>query len=122
MTSPKQPPAPGFNMEMPEDLQPVYSNVARISHTPFDFVLDFSQALPGLPHSKVLSRVIMSPAGAKLFMRALTENISRYEAIFGEITLPKGDTGLADNLFRRIQPPDAPSAEPPPAEPAPPKE
>jgi len=109
-------------MEMPDDLQPVYSNVARISHTPFDFVLDFSQALPGLSHSKVLSRVIMSPAGAKLFMRALTENISRYEATFGEITLPKGDTGLADNLFRRIQPPEAPSAEPPPAEPAPPKE
>src|SRR3989304_1097078 len=122
MNVPKQPPVPGFNMEMPEDLQPVYSNVARISHTPFDFVLDFSQALPGLPHSRVLSRVIMSPAGAKLFMRGLIEDISRYENIFGEITLPKGDTGLADTLFLPAQPPEPPSAEPPPADPAPPKE
>lgn len=122
MNGQKQPPAPGFSMEMPEDLQPVYSNVARISHTPFDFVLDFSQALPGLPHSKVLSRVIMSPAGAKLFLRALAENISRYETTFGEIVLPKGDTGLADTLFRRVSPSEPPSAEPPPAEPDPPKE
>src|SRR3989304_3764410 len=99
-----------------------YSNVARISHTPFDFVLDFSQALPGLPHSRVLSRVIMSPAGAKLFMRGLIEDISRYENIFGEITLPKGDTGLGAPLFLPAQPPEPPSAEPPPADPAPPKE
>ena len=122
MNGQQKPPAPGFIMELPDDLQPVYSNVARISHTPFDFVLDFSQALPAQPHSKVLARVIMAPAGAKLFLRALTENIARYESIFGEITLPKGDTGLAHDLFRRVQPGDAPPDEPPPADPSPPKE
>mgnify|MGYP001222886744 CR=1 FL=1 len=122
MNGQSKPPAPGFNMEMPDDLQAVYSNVARISHTPFDFVLDFSQALPGKPHSEILSRVIMSPAGVKLFQRALTENIARYESIFGEISLPKGDPGLANDLFRRVQPPDTPPAESPPADPAPPKE
>jgi len=108
-------------MEMPENLLPVYSNVARISHTPFDFVLDFSQALPGISHAEVLSRVIMSPAGAKLFMRALSENVARYESMFGEISLPKGDTGLAHDLFRKVQPPDSPPTEPP-TDPAPPKD
>ena len=122
MNGQSKPPTPGFNMEMPDYLLAVYSNVARISHTPFDFVMDFSQALPGKPHTEILSRVIMSPAGVKLFQRALTENIARYESIFGEITLPKGDTGLATDLFRRVQPPDAPPAEPPSDEPTPPKE
>ncbi len=122
MNGQSKPPAPGFNMEMPDDLLAVYSNVARISHTPFDFVMDFSQALPGMPHAEILSRVIMSPAGVKLFQRALTENIARYESVFGEITLPKGDTGLATDLFRRVQPPDAPPVEPTIDDPTPPKE
>lgn len=121
MEAKSKPPVPGFGMEMPDNLLPVYSNVARISHTPFDFVLDFSQALPGIPHAEVLSRVIMSPAGAKLFMRALSENVARYESMFGEISLPKGDTGLAHDLFRKVQPPDSPPTEPPP-DPAPPKD
>lgn len=111
------PPPPGFGMEMPDDLRPVYSNIARISHTPFDFVLDFSQAQPGKLHSEILSRIIMSPAGAKLFMRALMDNVARFETVFGEITLPKGDSGLAGDLFKRVSPP-----EPPPGGPTPPEE
>ncbi|MHB0924187.1 MAG: DUF3467 domain-containing protein [Bellilinea sp.] len=121
MNAKPNPPAPGFGMELPDDLQAVYSNVARISHTPFDFVLDFSQAQPGRPHAEILSRIIMSPAGAKLFMRALTENVARFEAVFGEISLPKGDSGLAGDLFKRVQPPESPPAEPPPADPNPPE-
>lgn len=117
MTEKPPPPAPGFGMEIPDDLQAVYSNIARISHTPFDFTLDFSQALPGRPHAQILARVIMSPVGAKLFMRALTDNLARYEAIFGEIALPKGDSGLATDLFKKVQPPDAPSSEPPDSKP-----
>lgn len=117
MSDKPKPPAPGFGMDMPEDLQAVYSNVARISHTPFDFVLDFSQAQPGKPHAEIQSRIIMSPAGAKLFLRALTDNIARFETVFGEITLPKGDSGLAGDLFKRVQPP-----EPPPVDQDPPKD
>jgi hypothetical protein len=109
-------------MEIPADLKALYSNIARISHTPLDFVLDFSQALPGEPHSTILSRVVMSPAGAKLFMRAMVENISRYEATFGEISLPKGDSSLANDLFRRIQPPESSAPDSPPDNPTPPKE
>lgn len=111
MSEQQKPPAPAFNMELPADLKAIYSNIARISHTPLDFVLDFSQALPGEPHSVVLSRIVMSPAGAKLFMHAINENIARFEATFGEIPLPKGDTGLANDLFRRVAPPDNPPKE-----------
>lgn len=114
MNGKPNPPAPGFSMEIPDDLKAVYSNVARISHTPFDFTLDFSQALPGRPQAQILSRIIMSPVGAKLFMRALADNIARFETIFGEIALPKGDSGLANDLFKKVQPPDAHSPEMPP--------
>lgn len=105
-----QPPhnVPGLQMELPEDLTPVYSNTARISHTPFDFVLDFTRILPAETRVRVLARLVMSPVAAKLFLRALSENLTRYESIFGEIVLPKGDSGLADTLFRRTQPPEPP--------------
>jgi hypothetical protein len=95
-------------MELPEDLAPIYSNTARISHTPFDFILDFTRLLPGETRARVLARLVMSPAAAKLFLRALGENLARYESTFGEIVLPKGDSGLADTLFRRAHPPEPP--------------
>jgi hypothetical protein len=49
----------------------------------------------------------MSPLGAKLFLRALADNVARFEALYGEIVIPAGDAGLANDLFRRVQPPDA---------------
>jgi len=94
----------GLQMELPPDLEPIYSNIARISHTPSDFILDFARVLPGQAANKVLTRLVMSPIGAKLFIRALGENLARYEAHFGEIMLPQGDSGLAGGLFRRPQP------------------
>ena len=101
-------PMPGLQMELPEDLAPIYSNTARISHTPFDFVLDFTRILPADTRVRVLARLVMSPVAAKLFLRALSENLARYESTFGEIVLPKGDSGLADTLFRRTPPADPP--------------
>lgn len=101
-------------MELPRNREAIYSNVSRISHTPFDFVLDFSQALPGKPHTEIMARIVLSPAGAKLFLKAMAENVARYESQFGEIHLPKGDTGLANDLFGRIKPPEGGE---PPAEP-----
>jgi hypothetical protein len=49
----------------------------------------------------------MTPLSAKLLLRALTENLARYEAAFGEIKIPHGST-LADNLFKGLQPPEPP--------------
>lgn len=92
-------------MEMHQDLEPVYSNLARISHSPADFVIDFAQALPGELTASIRARVLMSPLSAKLLLRALAENISRYEANLGEITVP---TNLAENLFRPFHPPEPP--------------
>ncbi len=103
--------APGIPpMELPDNLEPVYSNLARISHTPSELVIDFSRYLPGQTHMPVLARVLFSPVGAKLLLRALAENIARYEAAFGEITLP-GNPGLADDLFRQVHPPEPPKTE-----------
>lgn len=106
----KNPPASIPHMELPEDLEPVYSNMARISHTPSELTVDFARMLPGQKQMTVLTRVLLSPVGAKLLLRALTENISRYEAAFGEIRLP-GDSGLANNLFGRVHPPEPPKTE-----------
>jgi hypothetical protein len=88
-------------------MQPVYVNLARISHTPAELVLDFARLLPGDTAAHVAARLLMSPIAAKLFYRALGENLARYEASFGEIRLP-GDSGLADELFRPAQPPQPP--------------
>jgi hypothetical protein len=104
-------PAPGIPpMELPDDLEPIYSNMARISHTPSELTVDFARLLPGQKQMTVLTRVLLSPVGAKLLLRALTENVSRYEAAFGEIRLP-GESGLANDLFGRIHPPEPPKTE-----------
>ncbi len=94
---------------LPEDLVPIYVNLVRISHTPSELVYDFSRMLPGDKSARVESRVLMSPLSAKLFNRALTENLARYEATYGEITIPNKYT-LADRLFRSV-PPEQPPEE-----------
>ena len=94
-------------METPEDLEPLYSNLARISHTPSEIIIDFSRMLPAQTKFKVLSRILMSPMGAKLLLRALAENMARYEATFGEIRMP-GESGLAGDLFKQVHPPKTP--------------
>ena len=104
MTTPPRPVT--INLEVPADLQPIYSNLARISHSPADLVIDFGQALPGETKAIVKGRVLMSPLSAKLFQRALAENIARYESAFGEIQVPLNST-LAENLFRPHNPPES---------------
>lgn len=92
-------------MEFPADLQVEYVNLVRIAHSLSEIVFDFAQVLPGGNSARVQSRILMSPISAKLFYRALAENLARYEAAFGEINIP-GGTSLADTLFR---PPDRPN-------------
>ena len=112
MTTPQIPPKPaGPILELPADLDLVYANLARIAHSPADIVLDFAHLLPGEPRAKIRSRVVMTPLSAKLLVRALTENIARYETAFGEIVVPTNNT-LADNLFRPFQQPPEPPKEP----------
>lgn len=111
MTSEPKNPAPGVPpMELPDDLEPVYTNLARISHTPSEMAVDFARILPGQRKIPVLVRVLLSPVGAKLLLRALAENIARYEAAFGEIRLP-GESGLANDLFKSVHPPEPPKTD-----------
>ncbi len=104
MTTP-QPPGP--KIIIPEGMEPVYANLARISHSPADIVIDFAHILPGETSANVRSRVVMSPLSAKLLLRALHENIARYEATFGEIAVPS-NSSLAESLFRPPHPPEPP--------------
>jgi len=96
-----------IGLEVPPDLEVTYGNMARISHSPADIVIDIAHALPGENKAVVRARVVMSPLSAKLFYKALGENISRFESTFGEIALPANST-LADQLFRPQHPPDSP--------------
>ena len=96
------------SLEIPPGLDIIYANLARISHSPADIVMDFAHALPGEPKAVIKSRLLMSPLSAKLFYRALGENLARYEAAFGEIAVPT-NSSLADHLFRPHQPPEPPA-------------
>ena len=75
-----------INIELTEDIAlGVYSNLAIITHSPAEMVCDFIQVMPGMPKGKVRSRVIMTPQNAKRFMKALIENVQKYEQNFGHI-------------------------------------
>jgi hypothetical protein len=66
-----------------------YSNTVRISHTPFEFVIDFGRTLPDQPELiRIVERIVMSPQHTKAFLQALEENMRRYEAQFGAIPSP----------------------------------
>ncbi len=68
-----------------KELQGFYSNLVMIHHNTEDFSLNFIYVFPNVPQGKLLASVIVSPGHAKRLMRALAENISRYEAQFGPI-------------------------------------
>lgn len=88
------PSTPGqINVELPSDLEAVYSNVAIIMHSPSEIVIDFARVLPGTPSAKVLNRVVMTPLNAKLLFRALQENLAKFEEKYGEVRMPS-DTGF----------------------------
>ncbi len=104
---PNQPPVPSqIPVELPSDLDAIYANLVRITHSPAELIFDFARVLPGSTAARIQSRLIMSPVGAKLFYRALGENLARYESSFGEIPVP-GDAGLASELFHPPHPPES---------------
>ena len=107
---PTPPASPGPTLEPSEGLETVYTNLARIAHSPADIIIDFAHLLPGQKKATINARVLMSPLSAKLLLRALADNIARYEAAFGEIRVP-GNSSLAEHLFRPHQPPEPPKEE-----------
>jgi hypothetical protein len=64
-----------------------YSNFVVVTHSPAEFVIDFTRILPGVPKAKVHSRIIMAPPHVKSFMMALKDNISKFEKKYGEVKI-----------------------------------
>lgn len=65
-----------------------YSNLAVITHSTSEFILDFIQHMPGIPKAQINSRIIMTPENAKRLLAALNDNIAKFEASNGPIKLP----------------------------------
>lgn len=75
-----------INIELGEDVsEGTYSNLAIITHSHTEFVLDFVRLMPGIPKAKVKSRIIMTPQHAKRLMKALNDNITKFEKTHGPI-------------------------------------
>ncbi|HMF71596.1 MAG TPA: DUF3467 domain-containing protein [Flavitalea sp.] len=75
-----------INIEISEETaEGTYANLAIITHSHAEFVIDFVNVMPGTPKSKVKSRIILTPQHAKRFMKALNDNVQRFEAANGKI-------------------------------------
>jgi len=75
-----------LNIELNEEIADgEYSNLAIISHSNSEFVLDFIKVMPGMPKAKVKSRILMTPQHAKRLMKALQDNLTKFESQFGGI-------------------------------------
>jgi len=82
----QNPNAGEINIELPEDVaEGTYSNLAIITHSNSEFIVDFVRMMPGVPKAKVQSRIILTPQHAKRLLNALVDNVKKYEANFGEI-------------------------------------
>ena len=92
MDSSKDPQTKQIQVELDEKVGTgEYANLAIVTHSPAEFVLDFTQVMPGMPKARVRARIIMAPLHAKAFAMALGDNIKKYESNFGEIQVSKDD-------------------------------
>jgi hypothetical protein len=83
-----------LNIELPEDIaEGIYSNLAVIAHSNSEFIIDFLRLVPNVPKTKVKSRIILTPQHAKRLLRALAENINKFEALHGPIKEPDPNSG-----------------------------
>ena len=77
-----------LQIELKEDIaQGIYANLAVITHSSSEFIVDFVRVMPGMPKAGVKSRIVLAPEHAKRLLRALEENIGKYERTFGTIRL-----------------------------------
>jgi len=90
MNSPSLPGSRGprqVNVEIPTELEAIYSNFVMLTHSPSEVVMDFARLLPRTPKAKVHARIIMTPMNAKLLHKALAENLAKFEERFGQIKM-----------------------------------
>ncbi len=82
-----------INIELDENVSSgEYANFVVVTHSPAEFVMDFTRLLPGVPKAKIHSRIIMAPQHAKAYMLALQDNIKKFEEKHGEIASPGQDS------------------------------
>ncbi|MFQ3578714.1 MAG: DUF3467 domain-containing protein [Bacteroidales bacterium] len=83
-----------LNIELSEEVaQGIYSNLAIITHSNSEFVIDFVRLMPGIPKANVKSRIILTPEHAKRLLLALQDNIAKFESINGKIKNFDGSGG-----------------------------
>ncbi|QEM12004.1 MULTISPECIES: DUF3467 domain-containing protein [Mucilaginibacter] len=88
-----------LNIELSEEIaEGVYSNLAIITHSTSEFVLDFIRVMPGVPKARVKSRIILTPEHAKRLLSALQDNIEKYESINGRIKVQPDHPGFPMNF------------------------
>ena len=86
MSTNKEQKSQQISIELGEkEAEGIYSNLAIITHSPAEFIIDFTRVVPGVPKAKVQARIITTPQHAKMLLKALTENINKFESRFGEI-------------------------------------
>ena len=83
---PQQPIAQQLQIELgPQEAEGIYSNLAIITHSPAEFIIDFTRVTPGVPRARVHARIIMTPQHFKMLMNAMKENMDRYESQYGQV-------------------------------------
>jgi len=88
-----------INIELSDEVaQGIYSNLAIITHSHSEFIVDFIKMMPGTPKAKVKSRIILTPQHAKRLFKALKDNILKFESIHGEIQVPETEPPMPFNL------------------------
>ena len=89
-----------INIELKEEIaQGTYANLAIITHSTSEFVLDFVRVMPGIPKADVKSRIILTPEHAKRLLNALKDNISKFEHAHGPIKEPEPGSPMMPMSF-----------------------
>ncbi|PKP37845.1 MAG: DUF3467 domain-containing protein [Bacteroidetes bacterium HGW-Bacteroidetes-15] len=84
-----------LNIELSEEVaQGNYANLAIITHSASEFILDFVRVMPGLPKAKVQTRVILTPDHAKRLLMALKDNVTKFESAHGTIKVGESNPGM----------------------------
>lgn len=84
-----------LNIELSEEVaEGIYSNLAIITHSNAEFVMDFIRVMPGVPKAKVKSRIVLTPQHSKRLLNALADNIRKYEEVNGKIKLEDDQQGF----------------------------
>jgi hypothetical protein len=84
-----------MNIEIGEkEAEGIYSNMVMVAHSPNEIILDFARFMPGAAKAKVQSRIIMTPAHAKMLNKTLEDNLKKFEKQFGEIKIHGGSDAM----------------------------